>query len=140
MRKAVILFTLATFGGCAGGLQKTHKTAYIAGAVSKNVVEESHKVWSKGLNETADKCDKESTSEAQFNDCLGPYIHNDDVVIALTAYTQLAEVLFKVLSNPEATPEQIKDVSGRLMSAARTLLGLMPDSGGKQKLQSLLGK
>lgn len=140
MRKAVILFTLVTFGGCGGSLKGAHKTAYIGGAVSKNVVEESHKIWSKQLNVQADKCEKESQTEEQFNDCLGPYNHNDDVVIALTVYNQLAEVLFTVLSSPDSTKEQILDVAGRLLEAAEALLVLMPDTGGKDKLESILGK
>lgn len=140
MRKAVLFFTLSTLGGCGGGLQKVHKSAYISGAVTKNVVEESHKVWSKGLNAKATECEATSESEAQFDACLGPYAHNDDVVIALATYVKVAEVLFKVLANPDSPKDQILDVAGRVLKAAEELLALMPDSGGKDKLQSILGK
>ena len=140
MRKAVILFTLATLGGCSGGLAKAHKTAYIGGAVSKNIVEESHKIWSEQLNVRADGCEAAAESRAEFDECLGPFAHNDDVVIALTLYNKLAETLFVVLANPDSTKEQISDIAGRLIDAASDLLVLMPDSGGKDKLKSLLGK
>jgi len=140
MRKAVILFTLATLGGCGGSLQKVHKSAYITGAVTKNVVEETHKIWSEQLNVRADGCESSSESSAEFDECLGPFVHNDDVVIALTVYNKVAGVLFTVLANPDATKEQILDVAGRVLEAAEALFVLMPDSGAKDKLQSILGK
>lgn len=140
MRKAVILFTLATLGGCGGSLQKVHKSAYIGGAVSKNVIEESHKIWSEQLNVRADACETSSESREEFDECLGPFAHNDDVVIALTVYNKVAEVLFTVLADPDSTKEQIADVLGRVLEAADALLALMPDSDGKDKLESLLGK
>lgn len=140
MRKAVILFTLATLGGCGGSLQKAHKGAYIAGAVTKNVVEETHKLWSEQLNVRADDCESSSESRAEFDECLGPFAHNDDVVIALTAYNKVAEVLFTVLANPDATKEQILDVAARVLEAAEALFALMPNSGAADKLESILGK
>lgn len=140
MRKAVLLFSLATLGGCGGSLQKAHKTAYIGGAVSKNVVEESHKIWSEQLNVRADGCEAAAESRAEFDECLGPFARNDDVVIALTAYNKMAELLFTVLANPDSTKEQILDTLGRVLEAAEALLALMPDGEGKDKLESILGK
>jgi hypothetical protein len=125
---------------CGGSLQKAHKTAYIGGAVTKNVVDESHKIWSKQLNETADKCEKESETKAQFDECLGPFVHNDDVVIALEVYTKVATLLFEVLSDPEATKERIESVKNQAKKAAADLLKLMPTTGGTEKLKSLIGE
>lgn len=140
MRKAVLLFTLVAASGCSGSLAKVHKKAYIGGAVSKNVVEESHKVWSEQLNVRADECEKSSKSTAEFDECLGQFVHNDDVVIALATYNQIAGILFKVLANPDSPKEQILDVLGRVLQSAEALLALMPDGDGKDKLGTLLGK
>ena len=140
MRKAVILFTLATLGGCGGSLQKVHKSAYIGGAVTKSVVEETHKLWSEQLNGRADDCESSSESRAEFDECLGPFAHNDDVVIALAFYNKVAELLFRVLADPDATKEQILDVAARVIEAAEALFALMPNSGAPEKIKSILGK
>lgn len=140
MRKAALVMSLAILGGCSGSLQSAHKKAYVAGAVTKNVVEETHKLWSEQLNERADTCESESESREEFDECLGPFAHNDDVVIALETYVKLAELLFEVLRDPETTKERIDDVAARAMEAAEALFALMPNSGAPSKIKSLLGR
>jgi hypothetical protein len=140
MRKAALVLSVALLGGCGGNLQKVHKRAYIAGAVTKNVVEESHQIYSKQLNKKADECEASAKSEKEFDECLGPYAHNDDVVLALTTYKQAAEVLFNALKNPDSPKEQLAELRDRVMKAALTLLDKMPDgSPAKQQLESILG-
>jgi hypothetical protein len=128
---------------CSAGCATAHKNAYIAASVTKQVVTESHEIWSEKLNEKATECDNSTDTSEAFDQCLGPYAKNDDVVTALEIYKNAAESLFRVLKSEDAEATAIKELRQRVIDAAWDLLDKLPDDqfkGLKNQLQSIVGK
>jgi hypothetical protein len=138
--KALVLF--AAFGlGCAP--MSAHQKAYVAGSVTKQVVTESHEIWSKQLNEKATECDQSTDSAEAFDECLGPFAHNDDVVMALEIYKKAAESLFEILKSDDAQKTAIDEMKKHVVEAAWAVMNKLPDDkfgAAKNQLQSIVGK
>jgi hypothetical protein len=129
--------------GCSAA--SAHKRTYIAGAVTKQVVTESHEIYSKQLNAKVDECDPESNSsvetEEQFDECLGVFSHNDKVVTALEVYKEAAETLFEILKDPEAAKEKLEAARRDVLNAAYHIIDLLPEGGKiRNQLEGLVGK
>lgn len=132
---------------CSIGCATAQKNAYIAASVTKQTVTEAHEIWSEQLNVRVDECDPdknaEITTEAKFDDCLGPYASNDDIVMALEIYKNAAESLFVILKSPEPDKAALSELKKRVIDAAWTLLEKMPDDafgGIKKQLESIVGR
>lgn len=132
---------------CSIGCASAQKNAYIAASVTKQTATEAHQIWSEQLNIRVDECDPEKnskiTTEAQFDECLGPYASNDDIVIALEIYTKAAESLFVILKSPNPDKAALSELRRRVIDAAWDLLEKMPDDkfgGIKKQLESIVGR
>jgi len=138
----VIAISIAVLGGCAhASPKKVHNTAYITGSVTKNIVEESHKIYSKNLNKKVDECEESATSEAGFDACLGPFAKNEAVVTALDLYKKSAEILFDALKDPGTPKEQLENLRRSVIDLANGLLDLLPEgSKAKEQVRSILGR
>lgn len=132
MRKNACCLSLLLFGsGCAGVSQK--QQAYIAASVTKNVVEEAHAAYSRRLNARVDECTPEKNESIdtvrKFDECLGPYAHNQKVVLALGIYRTAAVTLFELLRESETSDtQQVLAAKRRVLEAAFELLSLMPEA------------
>jgi hypothetical protein len=139
--KALALIVAVGLPGCAA--MSAQNKAYVAASVTKQVVTESHKIWSEQLNEKAGECDASTETAEAFDECLGPFAHNDDVVLALEIYKSAAESLFVVLKsdNPEKTA--IDELKKTVIDAAWDLMDKLPDDrfgAVKNQLKSIVGK
>jgi hypothetical protein len=142
---APILATALVFGGGCASVQKTHKRVYIGAAVTKQVVTESHEIYSNQLNAKVSECDPDNnpkiTSEELFDECLGPYAYNDDVVMALEVYKAAAELLFKYLKNEDPDKEKLLELSRDAINAAFDLAKKFPESQAvAHRLEKLVGR
>lgn len=142
LRAPILAFAL-----CSIGCASAQNNAYIAASVTKQVTTEAHEVWSERLNVRVGECDPEKNSEvkteAQFDDCLGPFAHNDDIVLALEIYKKAAESLFRILKSPNPDKTAIAELKERAIDAAWLLLDKMPDEsigGLKKQLESIVGR
>jgi hypothetical protein len=144
-KRAMAITAFLCTGLMACGSTSAHKKAYIAGSVSQQVVTEAHGVYSQKLNQRVDECDPEKnekvTTEAQFDQCLGPYANNDSVVLGLEIYHNAAENLFKALKDPEGPKGVLREQSDRLLDAAFDLLDSIPEAqGAASQLKALVGR
>lgn len=142
---APILATALVFGGGCASVQKTHKRVYIGAAVTKQVITEGHEVYSNQLNAKVTECDPDNnaeiTSEALFDECLGPYAHNDDVVLALEVYKAAAELLFNYLKSEEPDKDKLLELGRDALNAAFDLAKKFPEAQGvAKKLEKLVGR
>ena len=132
---------------CSIGCASAQKNAYIAASVTKQVTTEAHEVWSEKLNVRVGECDPDKnpkiTTEAEFDDCLGPYASNDDIVMALEIYKKAAESLLVILKSAEPDKAAISELKKQVIDAAWLLLDKMPDDsfgGIKKQLESIVGR
>jgi hypothetical protein len=145
MRFRVPILALAL---CTTGCASAHKNAYIAASVTKQVTTEAHEIWSVHLNEKVDECNPDSnsaiTTENQFDECLGVYANNDDIVMALEIYKNVAESLFNALKDPDFEKGALTEIKRRAIEAAWELLKKLPDEGPykvvKNQLQAVVGR
>jgi hypothetical protein len=128
----LIPFLLLLLSACAG----PWKSTYTAGAVTAQFVDDTHRIaWSEPLRERAEACDNrldpEVDTKADFDQCLGPYVANDDVLLALERYNAAADVLAAVLlaTDPEK-PDRDKLVAAwaDVLDAALDLIALFPEA------------
>lgn len=140
MRTKVLVLIAGLGIGCAP--MSAHQKAYVAGSVTKQVITESHEIWSKQLNEKATECDKGTETAAAFDKCLGPFAHNDDVVLSLEIYKKAAESLFAILKSEDAQKTAIEEMKKRVIEAAWAVMNRLPDEkfgAAKQQLKSIVG-
>lgn len=129
---------------CTVGCANANKNAYIAASVTKQIVTESHEIWSQELNEKATECDASTESAEAFDTCLGPFAKNDDVVTALEIYKNAAESLFRILKSGDAAEATaVKELKDRVIDAAWALMKRLPDDrfkGLKDQLEAIVGR
>lgn len=114
------------------GCLNAHNKAYVAGSVANQITTQAHGVYDKAANARITECDPEAnsdvTTKTEFDECLGPFVHNDKVVEALTIYKAAASALFAVLSAPESTDAQKESARREAIDAALDALALIPDA------------
>jgi hypothetical protein len=146
MRRLIPILLLIP--ACAG----PWKSTYTAGAVTAQFVTDTHRIaWSEPLRERADECesrlDYEVDTQADFDECLGVYAQNDQVLEALEVYNAASEVLEQALlaTDPEK-PDRVALISAwaDVLDAALHLLALFPEAeklaGQLQTLTAGLGR
>lgn len=147
MRNFVPLLLLVMVAACG---QTAWQKTYAASATLKEVTTSVHKNgWSEPLREQVAKCESalnpEVNTKADFDECLGPFVENPQVVKAWEAYNTAATALSAALIATENAPNspdtktKLRDSAEEAMDAALQLAALLPD-GDKYvgKIQGLV--
>lgn len=132
--------------GCASG----YRASYGAGAITKELVTQSHSIYSSELNDQFNVCDprlnpaSEVRTWEEFQECMGPDYtreHAELAVKLLTAYRAAAATLSAVLLQADPSKEDLDKAWKDAFDAAVAFLVVLPGGADHvEKLRALLGR
>lgn len=118
-----------------------HQRAYAVGAISKTVIDQADReFWDPFVTARTNACDPDNnpsiTTDAEFDACLGPAVHDAKVVAALEVYVTAADTLFTLLKATESDAAALQIAKQRVRAAAAFVLTSMGDKA-KPYLETL---
>jgi hypothetical protein len=137
-----IVFSIVLLSGCAG----SYRSAYLAGAATKEFVAQAYDLYGAELNRRLDGCDPSTNAAVRTREaldaCLGPFFRdadNEKVVAAIASYRAAAAALSAVMLREGATGEEISAAWGAAYDAAVEALMRLPEGAERvRKLASML--
>lgn len=143
MRSIALAFSLITATGCAG----SYKASYVTGAVTKQFATESYAVYSEEFNKKLDECDPANnesvTTKTELDECMGKFYAkptHEKIELAVKVYHEEAKIHTQVMIAVDATPEERKEATRKVLESAFNLLSLFPEGESLvNKLKKLTG-
>lgn len=126
LRTLTALAAAVLLSACAG----TWQSVYAGAAAAADYVDTTHRRgWSEPLNRRVDQCEQSTARGVASLSCLGPYVHNPEVIEALERYNAAADVLTASLlaTDPKGDQSAVVAAWTDVLAAARAFVALLPD-------------